>query len=578
LVTDLAREATTVAPRWVDPGWGTAISCATPGLLALLEDPAPPVRRAAAELAAVGGLPWSDAVAALWRRHLRETDRVTRWDLVVALGRVLGTAPTETTWHDRLHAELVRLATEDEDRQLRLAALQALGAGGRPPLAGNLPSLVAACTDPDVEAWRESAWIGGGRSAVIRWTGALLRPEPGTASAFLAALGVQGPAEQRLTATVEAGRLLAEWRTADAPLLPFLRRQLDDRDPEVRYHAVFLHGCLGVEAAAHADRIAALTTNQGTRRGRLDHRIGDAALWALSRFGDARCVPGLHDRLTGRRLGFETASNHVDRGEHLGWLPSLDEVLTPLAGYADALGAAVVDRLDRAADEPTVDVARSVCAVIEAWGPLMGAATPVLLRLLGRNDTRFFAARALGGIGPAAEQAAEGLARLAAEEVPGRDQAAWALWRTTGQVELPLHTFHAVLAADRVRHTTVERLADLGPLAAECAPRLRHLIRAEDPWMRTRAAYALWRCTGDPGESVATLTDLAHPLKAGDPAPVARAALRHLAEIGATDGEVLALARSVSGSPRRLAGSGDWRTFTEDEEIRAAAAQLLADR
>ncbi|MEU0790673.1 hypothetical protein ABZ342_11445 [Amycolatopsis sp. NPDC005961] len=53
------------------------------------------------------------------------------------------------------------------------------------------------------------------------------------------------------------------------------------------------------------------------------------------------------------------------------------------------------------------------------------------------------------------------------------------------------------------------------------------------------------------------------------------AALRYLADIGVVDGRVRAVAQAIADNPRRIACNGGWRTFSEDEQIRAAASALV---
>lgn len=54
--------------------------------------------------------------------------------------------------------------------------------------------------------------------------------------------------------------------------------------------------------------------------------------------------------------------------------------------------------------------------------------------------------------------------------------------------------------------------------------------------------------------------------------------MRYLAAIPGTSGQAAGIARAVLANPRRLAFSGDWRTFDEDDQIRAAAAAYLTSR
>jgi len=116
----------------------------------------------------------------------------------------------------------------------------------------------------------------------------------------------------------------------------------------------------------------------------------------------------------------------------------------------------------------------------------------------------------------------------------------------------------------------------MGTQAAQCTERLREIARSGDDWVRVEAAHALWRVCGDPAEPVAVLTELAQPLAEGHCVPVRVAAVRYLAAIGSPTDPTTAIAQAILDNPRRIAYSGSWRIFTEDEEVRAIAAHLLA--
>jgi HEAT repeat protein len=130
----------------------------------------------------------------------------------------------------------------------------------------------------------------------------------------------------------------------------------------------------------------------------------------------------------------------------------------------------------------------------------------------------------------------------------------------------------------QVRHENLRYLADLGPLAAGLAEPLRDLSTGTDDWIRMAAAHALYRI-GD-AHGIRVLADIVAPLAAGRCTPVRHSALRRLADIGspAATGPVLAVARAVLDSPRRLASHGSWRGFLEDEELRIAATEILGYR
>ncbi len=564
----LAHEATIIEPRFLDGTWRPALDAARPRLLALLEDPDPAVRREATLLAGKG-IPHPDAVLALRRRWHAETDRVTRWDLALAFGAVCARDPGDVA----LRAELERLL-EHDDLQLRLAALHALHESDPSAPVAHVELLARAVLHDDAAGWQDSAWIGGDRGTIVRHTGTLLRADPVAATAYTIAVSRGGETDARVATMDQAARVLAEWRTVTGAMLPFLGDHLGDAAPELRYRAAFLLACLGTEAAGYADQLAVLA-GDGTMRDTAGQiTVGDAAVWALARQHDPRCLPGLVDRLTGDRLGFPTAALHSGGGGvFMPWLPAVHEVLAPLGQYAEVLIDALASRLAAArADRVT---AMNLCAVVEAWGSAAQVALPAVAPLLDSTDSYVLAAaaRAVAGCGPAAADFARPL-RHRADEQP---EAAWALWRTGADPDLGRDALMRHVTAQPGRHQAVALLAGLGPAAAPSAEHLRRMARSGEQWVQAEAAYALWRITGEPTPAVSALTELARPLAEGDCLPVRIAAVRHLATIGepaaAASGGI---ARAVLGNPRRLAYFGGWRTFAEDEALRTAAAQLTA--
>ncbi|BCJ75426.1 hypothetical protein CS0771_49700 [Catellatospora sp. IY07-71] len=564
----LAREATIIEPRFLDGAWQPALDAVRPRLLALLEDPDPAVRREATLLAGQG-IPHPDAVLALRRRWHAETDRVTRWDLALAFGAVCARDPGDAA----LRAELEQLL-EHEDLQLRLAALHALHESDPSVPVAHVELLARAVLHDDAAGWQDSAWIGGGRGTIVRHTGTLLRADPVAATAYTIAVSRGDETDARVATMDQAGRVLTEWRTVTGALLPYLGDHLGDGEPELRYRAAFLLGCLGTEAAGYADRLAVLA-GDGTMRdtaGRIT--VGDAAVWALARQHDPRSLPGLVDRLAGDRLGFPTAALHSGGGGvFLPWLPAVHEVLAPLGEHAEALIDALAARLAAArADRVT---AMNLCAVVEAWGTAAQRALPAVAPLLASTDSYVLAAaaRAVGGCGPAAADFAQPLRHRAGDQ----PEAAWALWRTGADPELGRDALMRHVTGQPGRHQPIALLADLGSAAAPCADHLRRTAGAGEQWLRAEAAYALWRITGDSAPAVTVLTELARPLVEGECLPVRVAAMRHLAAIGEPAAAAAGvIARSVLSNPRRLAYFGGWRTFAEDEALRTAAARLAA--
>ncbi len=89
-----------------------------------------------------------------------------------------------------------------------------------------------------------------------------------------------------------------------------------------------------------------------------------------------------------------------------------------------------------------------------------------------------------------------------------------------------------------------------------------------ESWVPTEAAYALWRTTGDTETAVRGLTWIIPHLLDGWCTPAAVLALNHPASIAHSTPDVTAAARFVLASPLRLTNSGGWRAFTDDEQSR----------
>jgi hypothetical protein len=181
LIALLVDEAAAVEPGSLDPAWPAAAALAVPRMLALLADQDPRVRREATYLVSRPGLPAVPAAAALWQRWESEPDRVTRWDVALAMGELLpaaGPAAVEPApADDPAHATLttadgparaaLHAALGADDAQLALAALHAL-ARTEPGLATSRKAQAAAALQhEDAALWGGSAWFGGDSPQII---------------------------------------------------------------------------------------------------------------------------------------------------------------------------------------------------------------------------------------------------------------------------------------------------------------------------------------------------------------------------------------------------------------------------
>ncbi|WBP85052.1 HEAT repeat domain-containing protein [Kitasatospora cathayae] len=567
LLTNLCDTAALVAEERVDRAWGPAWERALPELLRLLADPDPAIRRAVADALGRCASPGELTLPALLTCWDAEQDPGTRLDLVLALGHAAGQQPTGHRGAETL--ALLHGLLDDPEPQLRLAAVHAL-APTDPGLAPrHLDVVLEALRDPSVELWRQTSAAGCGVFGMQSWTADFY---PGPSPSYALGLLADHPdPEQRASALSVAGALLSHRRSPTPLLLPDIAARLADPVPEVRYRATELLACLGPAAADHRDAVAELLDDPGTFRSY--GTVADAAVWALARMGDPRCVPALVDRLTGPRLGFDSSSSRHSRLGNSHWphLPALHELLIPLREHAEELVPAIGVRLR--ADHPLV---RSLCEVLAAWGPVAEAALRDLLALLDGESTWTHAATALAGIGPAGNAAHDALRSRAA--AGGRDAAlaAWSAYRVGGEPGPALALLGPAATEGRFPAPALRRLADLGPYAAPYADRLRELTADPDHWTSVEAAHALWSATGDADTTVPALLAVCRPLLQGSYLPAMLAAVRHLARIGPAAHPAVTVLAEALPRDERLTTSTGWPAFVEDDTVRAAITDLLA--
>ncbi|MFJ3792651.1 HEAT repeat domain-containing protein [Kitasatospora sp. NPDC090091] len=571
LVSSLAEEAGQVAEGFLDLDWRPAWERVLPEVLVLLTDPAPEVRRDAAHILGVCDSHGEVVLSALVRCWQAEADPATRLDLVLALGRAAGREPAGPQGAEVL--ELLRELLDAPEVQIRLAAVHALA-----PADPNLPVrridlLLQTVRDPSVELWRHTSSVDTGVTGVHHWTAKLFtEPSP----AFTRGLLQDHPdVDQRVGALGQTGGLLAQWRSTSTELLPALRARLNDPAPEVRFRAAELLACLGPVGTAHADDVAALIGDTAARATRKRETVNEAALWALARMNDPRCIPALIKVMAEPRSGFATGSvcYPATAGWHYPVLPALHEVLDHLPDHAALLLPAVREQLDTATDH---HVLNRLCQVLAGWGTAAKAAVPQLLGLLEDDRTWTAAARALAGIGIAGNGARGLLLARSSSGEAHAELAAWAYWKVGGEPGPALEALGSVAADVSIPLPTLRMIADLGPHAGRYVHHLRALTADTEPWTRIEAAHALWATTGDTETSVPALTTALQGLAKGTHLPVMLPTVRYLARTGHTDQPTIQLLRGVLFSDQRLCSNGGWQGFTQDEAIRAAIEELLA--
>ncbi|MFC1417763.1 hypothetical protein [Streptacidiphilus cavernicola] len=121
------------------------------------------------------------------------------------------------------------------------------------------------------------------------------------------------------------------------------------------------------------------SASRATRSGTVP--VADAALWALVRLNDSRCVPGLLERIGGSPSGFARGSGvHVSRGlPYFPQLPALSELLLEAGDHAEMLLPAVRYQLRRTTDGQLLS---RFAEVLAAWGLSATALFPYFGRLL----------------------------------------------------------------------------------------------------------------------------------------------------------------------------------------------------
>jgi HEAT repeat protein len=304
---------------------------------------------------------------------------------------------------------------------------------------------------------------------------------------------------QRIDALRMSSGLIRVWRGSYEELVRLVGEQLATPEPQLARAAAHvleeLFGLAAPAADALAARVAADPDSWVQAWPSGPAGLG-SAVKALARLGDARAVPALAAAL-------ERPEVPHDVGFAIGHL----------GAAAAPLAAALRRRLGEVRlDEAVYDLAGPLLAGLTALRA--GEATPEVLRVLrGAPEyrgqwLRTAALRALGSFGPAAHSAVPELRTLLRR--PGSTsaiEAAQALWAVDGDADTVLPVLIEGLQAERVheRRSAVNALGGLGTRAAVTAPRLRALLRHEEPWLRVDAAVALWDVSGRADESVPVL-------------------------------------------------------------------------
>ncbi|MDX3533076.1 hypothetical protein PV721_01560 [Streptomyces sp. MB09-01] len=339
-----------------------------------------------------------------------------------------------------------------------------------------------------------------------------------------------------------------------------------DPDENIRWAAGEAVSEAGHAVAAHADRFAAFVARPPSgAEGGDEYRV----LLALAGLGDRRAAPRLSSAFERESLPSPLDRRHA---------PTLAEL--PPATLVPALRSALRGKQGAGYRQTAIDV-------LTLWGAEAAPATPELIAHLDTPLARD-AVRALGRIGPAAAPAADLLADFAlgrrrpqgpgtsrgAAPWHGRQTAAWAHWRVTGDDAIALAVCGAAVRAGAGR-PVLAHLADLGPAAAPYVDAVRVLLDSPGAWTRAGAAHAWWRITGDSAEAVPALLSAVEPARACHPAFPTLTATRHLGAIGAPAAAAETVLAEMLAVERRTTGVFSWSRVLEDEQVRRALSEAL---
>ncbi|MGW0202267.1 hypothetical protein [Nonomuraea sp. NPDC003201] len=307
------------------------------------------------------------------------------------------------------------------------------------------------------------------------------------------------PGLQRIDQALHSAREAIEhWRAAPADLLPMVadrvreltsapssvrrRRKIGEQDPLVA--AVKLIARSGQAAAGHADLLAEMLTGDPAAPW---PDVAGPAVEGLARLGDDRCVPWLV-------AAFLDEYGHV---KHL----NVRDMLPAMVAHSDAL----IPALRTYFGSPPYD-GRECLDALASWGE---AAAPLAPAVAAHVSQAYLsvALPLFGAIGPAAIDV-EPQVRALLNDESDRPEAAWALWRITGEPgQAPaLLAEHLAHYGGHAARDTAPMLEQLGPAAAAAVPVLREYLH--DPehghlYDRVAIARALWAITGD-GEGLVT--------------------------------------------------------------------------
>ncbi|MFI9556218.1 hypothetical protein [Nonomuraea endophytica] len=381
------------------------------------------------------------------------------------------------------------------------------------------------------------------------------------------ALAVELATRERLKGwgRIEVKDAVLRWRTAARELVPILVERAPASYPCDFHGLVEIVAEAGEVSPEQADFLAEVLERGALRGGREYAWPPEvvAAIRSLALRGDTRSLPWLESALLHPRIG--------DVG-----LPAAVRAMAP---HADRLltGLDAFLRGPELRGNRGFDLVEVIYALVD-WGEAAAPLLPALTTKFPVYGYSIIVLPLLGAIGPAAAEAVPHV-RGVLDDESERPDAAWALWRITGDPGDVVAIITARLAASgHSARDLAPLLEDLGPLAAGAAPRLRALLDDEVDgfrWDRVGIARALWAITGDADGLVEPLLAAVTVRPLPDdtvtyPSEGLRA-VEALGWLGEAAAEAVSALQAIAYGPARVT---QWDAFLDDRYRRAAVEAL----
>lgn len=282
----------------------------------------------------------------------------------------------------------------------------------------------------------------------VRTASSLLLDDPGAHIELLHDALRNPDGDIRRRAVVEVWRGLCAWRDSESMMISLLVGQLTDTSPEVVENASGRLAFVPTLDSTAADTLAALAYESRTST----PLIKANAVLALATHGDERCLVTIRQALP--KPG-----------------PFVGMALRGLGAHAPALIPAIRSTLRHGASAGTVTRVADILRAVATWSPT-NEPWPEVVDLLTDHRLRMPALELLGTVAPPG--IADRIEPLLYDTEPAtRARAAWAGWRTTGNIAHALNLYRQMMTGSAVeRREAATWMTRLGPDAQELAPYL----------------------------------------------------------------------------------------------------------